>query len=46
MTTVERCRHCPTILRYRVSALARDEMPPLTATAYDGRGIVRTPDGR
>jgi len=33
-------------LRYRVSEQARDEMPPLTATAYDGRGIVSTPDGR
>jgi phage tail-like protein len=33
-------------LRYRVSDLARDEMPPLTATAYDGRGIVLTPDKR
>jgi phage tail-like protein len=33
-------------LRYRMSAQARDEMPPLTATAYDGRGIVRSPDGR
>src|SRR5260370_42418125 len=33
-------------LRYRVSEQARDEMPPLTATAYDGRGIVCTPDGR
>jgi phage tail-like protein len=33
-------------LRYRVSDLARDEMPPLTATAYDGRGIVLTPGGR
>jgi len=33
-------------LRYRVSEQARDELPPLTATAYDGRGIVCTPDGR
>ncbi len=33
-------------LRYRVSDLARDEMSPLTATNYDGRGIVRTPDKR
>lgn len=33
-------------LRYQVSDLARDEMPPLTATAYDGRGIILTPDKR
>ena len=33
-------------LRYRVSELACDEMSPLTATNYDGRGIVRTPDKR
>lgn len=33
-------------LRYQVSDLARDEMPPLTATAYDGRGMILTPDKR
>lgn len=33
-------------LRYTVSDQGRDEMPPLTATAYDGRGIRRTPDNR
>jgi phage tail-like protein len=33
-------------LRYRVSNTALDEIPPLTATAYDGRGIVLTPDKR
>ena len=32
-------------LRYLVSATATDEMPPLTATLYDGRGIVVTPAG-
>lgn len=33
-------------LRFRISPNAREEMPPLTATAYDGRGIVCTPDQR
>jgi phage tail-like protein len=33
-------------LRFRISPNAREEMPPLTATAYDGRGVVCTPDKR
>ncbi len=33
-------------LRYLISETASDEMPPLTATLYDGRGIVVTPSGR
>ncbi len=33
-------------LRFRMSPHAREEMPPLTATAYDGHGIVCTPDQR
>lgn len=33
-------------LRYRITAQVREEMQPLSATAYDGRGIILTPDGR
>jgi phage tail-like protein len=33
-------------LRYTVSDQGRDEMPPLTAAGYDGRGIRRAPDNR
>ena len=32
--------------RFRVSDSAVEELPVLQARAYDGRGIVRTPDGR
>jgi phage tail-like protein len=32
--------------RFRVSAAAVEELPALKARAYDGRGIVRTPDAR
>ncbi|MBE0659932.1 MAG: hypothetical protein IH602_19720 [Bryobacteraceae bacterium] len=32
--------------RFRVSAAAVEELPSLKARGYDGRGIVRTPDGR
>jgi phage tail-like protein len=33
-------------LRLRLSPSSREEMPPLRARDYDGRGIVCTPDGR
>ncbi|MGE3308999.1 MAG: phage tail protein [Limisphaerales bacterium] len=33
-------------LRFRVSPGALEEVLPLKAARYDGRGIVRTPDGR
>ncbi|MBA3440950.1 MAG: hypothetical protein H0T92_13880, partial [Pyrinomonadaceae bacterium] len=33
-------------LCYRVSPSSIDELPPLKGRGYDGRGIVRTPDGR
>lgn len=32
--------------RFRISPAAVEELPPLKARGYDGRGIVRTPDGR
>lgn len=34
------------LLRFRLSQSSRDQMPPLKGRAYDGRGIVSTPDGR
>ena len=33
-------------LRFRIGAGSIEELPPLKARGYDGRGIVRTPDGR
>jgi phage tail-like protein len=32
--------------RFRLAAGAQEELAPLVARGYDGRGIVRTPDGR